>query len=75
MVLATEDQVVPPSVEISHLNTLPVCPVKVAVPLLVPEHTVALAPTAPPADTALAVIVATLEFAEEQAPLCTTALY
>jgi hypothetical protein len=49
--------VLPPFVENSHLITLPVCPVKLSVPLLVPEHTITLLLTDPPTDTGLTVIV------------------
>ena len=67
--------VLPPSVELSHLITLPVCPLSVSVPLLEPEQTVALEETEPPTETGLTVIVAAEELADEQTPLCTTAMY
>ena len=67
--------VLPPSVELSHLITLPVCPLSVNVPLLEPEQTVALDETVPPTETGLTVIVADEELAAVLTPLCTTALY
>ena len=73
--LAIVVQVEPPLVEYSHLITLPVLPVKLSVPLLVPEQTVALEFTVPPTETGFTVIVTELEFADVQTPLCTTALY
>ena len=58
----------PPLVELSHLIILPVCPLNVSVPLLLPGHTVVLPLTFPPAIW-VTVIVAAVEFAEEQGPL------
>ena len=52
-----------------HLITDPVCPVKVSVPLFVPEQTDALAPTDPPEGSAFTVMIAAEEFADVQAPL------
>jgi hypothetical protein len=54
-------QFVPPSTEYCHFKTFPVCPVKLTVPLLVPEQTVELLPTEPPIDNGLTVMVAALD--------------
>ncbi len=59
----------PPLMEDSHLTTEPVCPLKLSVPLLAPEQTVASDATEPPTETALTVIVAAAEFADAQVPL------
>jgi hypothetical protein len=69
VVFAIAVQLVPPLVEDSQRITLPVFPLKVNVPLLVPEHTVASAPTVPPTETGFTVIVAADEFAALQTPL------
>ncbi len=63
------------SVELSHLTMLPVCPASVKVPELVPEQTAALVVTVPPTVTGSMVRLAATEFAEEQVPDWTTALY
>ena len=55
--------------EDSHLITEPFCPLRLSVPLLAPEQTVALAATDPPTEAALMVMVAAEEFADTQAPL------
>lgn len=47
------DQLPPPSVDISHLITLPVWPVKLSVPLLLPEQTEVLPLTEPPTEPVL----------------------
>ena len=75
MVLEIVVHVVPPFVDDSHLITLPVLPVKLSVPVLVPEQTVAAEFTVPPTETGFTVMVAGVEFADVQTPLCTTALY
>jgi hypothetical protein len=69
VVLAIGVQLVPPLVEDSQRITLPVFPLKVNVPLLLPEHTAASALTVPPTETGSTVIVAADEFAELQIPL------
>ena len=61
MVLAIVVQLTPEFIDDSHLITLPVWPVKLSVPLLEPEHTVALVPTEPPTDKAFIVMVAALD--------------
>lgn len=55
-------QVVPPFVEYSHLITLPVSPDNVSVPLLLPEHTVALPLTEPPTETGSTVSITAVRF-------------
>jgi hypothetical protein len=55
VVFDIEFQFVPPSVEDSHPKTLPVCPLKVRVPLLIFEHRVMLLFTLPPTLSALIV--------------------
>ena len=65
----------PPSVVLCHLVTLPVCPLHVNVVLFVPEHTVAPPEMLPPTELAFTVIVAQELFADEHAPLVTTARY
>ena len=57
------------SKEDSHLTTDPVCPLKVNVVLLVPEHTVAAPATVPPTETGVIVIVAAALFAGAHTPL------
>ena len=47
----------PPFVEDSHLTTDPVSPVKLSVPLLAPEQTVASASTDPPFEAGFTFIV------------------
>ena len=54
-------QVVPPSIEYCHFKIFPFCPVKLTVPLLVPEQTVELLPTVPPTDDEITVIIAALD--------------
>jgi hypothetical protein len=58
-----------------HFVTEPVCPDRVRVVLLVPEHTVVLPARVPPTERGLTVTVASAEVAEEQTPLVTTARY
>ena len=67
--------VTPPSVDDSHLKTLPVCPLSVNVPLLEPAQAVVEPATEPPAEIGVTVIVTPEEFAEVHPPLCTTARY
>ena len=69
MVFAIGVQVAPALMEDSHLITEPVCPLNVSVPLLVPEQTVALDATDPPAGSAFTVMIATAEFADTHTPL------
>jgi hypothetical protein len=66
-------QFVPPSFEYSHLITRPVSPLNVRVPLLVPEHTVALLVTLPP--TVTAVILKAAEVREVTPEAETLTLY
>jgi hypothetical protein len=68
VVLAIGVQLAPPLVEDSQRIKLPVLPLNVSVPLLLPEHTVASAPTVPPTGTGFTVIVAADEFAILQTP-------
>ena len=76
VVLAMFVHEVPLLVENSQRVTDPVCPVSEIVPELAPEHTVSTGvDKAPPTDNGLMVIVASVELAEGQTPLCTTALY
>jgi hypothetical protein len=63
------------SVDDCHLVIVPVCPDNVRVVLLVPEQTVALPATVPPTEIGFTVIVASVEFVDEQTPLVTTAWY
>ena len=63
------------SSELSQLVMVPVFPASVKVPELDPEQTVASAVTVPPTETGSTVMVAAAEFAEEQTPDFTTALY
>src|SRR5665213_1156950 len=60
LIFAISTQVVP-STENCHFKTFPVCPVKLTVPLLVPEQTVELLPTLPPTDIGLTVIIAAFD--------------
>ena len=69
------DQLTPPLIEDSHLTILPVCPLRVNVPLLDPAQTDAAPATDPPTVTGLTVIVAVVVFAAGQVPLVTDALY
>ena len=62
VILAMEIQVVPPFVEDSHRETLPVDPVNVRTPVPVPQKE-ALLLTVPPTDPGVTVIVAAEEFA------------
>ena len=57
-----------------HFVTEPVCPDKVNVVEFVPVQTVADPATVPPTEAGDTVIVAVAEFADEHAPLVTTAL-
>ena len=61
--------VLPPSVENSHLITLPVLPERVRVPLLAPLHTVAVPEVVPPTDVGDTVTVAVEEYTLAQDPL------
>jgi len=62
VVLAIVVQLTPEFIDDSHLITLPVWPVRLSVPLFVPEQTVVLVPTEPPTDIPLfTVIVAALD--------------
>lgn len=74
-VFAILDQLTPPLIEDSHLTILPVCPLKVKVPLFEPAQTELAPATDPPAVTGLTVIVAAAEFAAGHVPLVTDALY
>ncbi len=74
-VFVIEVQVTPPSVEDSHRNTLPACPLRVRVPLLEPAHADALPETLPPTVGGATVIVPAEEFCDVQDPLFTTARY
>lgn len=64
-------QVLPPSVEYSHLTMPPVSPLKVNVPLFEPLQAVALPEIVPPAVAGLTVTVAVPEY-DSQPPDCTT---
>ena len=75
VILVMVAHVVPASVDDSQFITLPVWPLKVSVPLLLPEHTVALLLTEPPTETGFTVIVVEAELEILHTPLCTTALY
>jgi hypothetical protein len=75
VVLVIVVHVVPSFTEDSHLTTFPVCPLKVSVPLLFPEHTAVVPLTEPPTETGFTVMVAEDELEMLQTPLCTTALY
>ena len=60
--------------ELCHLVTVPVCPAKVSVPLVLPKHTFVPPVTLPPTEVGSTVTVTEMELATEQLPLCTTAL-
>ncbi len=75
MVLLISLNVAPPSVELCHFATVPVCPLNVRVPVFVPEHTVAAELTAPPTDTGFTVMATVGVVTDEHTPLCITALY
>jgi hypothetical protein len=60
--------------EDSHPVIVPVCPLRVSVPELLPEQTVAAVFTVPPTDTGVTVMVAEVALAEAQVPFCTIAL-
>ena len=62
-VLFTSVAVVHLSVDFCHLTTVPVCPERVSVVLLVPEHTVAEPAIVPPTETGSTVIWITFEAA------------
>ena len=62
----------PPFVELSHLEIVPVWPLNVIDPLFVPVHTDVLPAVVPPT-TCVTVIVAFDELADAQTPFCTTA--
>ena len=66
----TVDQL--PPVERNHFMLAPTCPLRVIVPLFVPEHTVVLPVVVPPTTD---VTVTLVEVAIAQAPSCTRALY
>jgi hypothetical protein len=72
---ATSVEVAQLSVEYCHFVTEPVCPERVIVVLLVPEHTVVPPATVPPTESGLTVTVASADVADEQTPLVTTARY
>ena len=77
VVLEISVHVLPPSVEVCHLTTLPVLPLNVTVPLFVAlQNVLVVVEVVPPTEGALTVIVVALEKASEQlTPLLTTALY
>ena len=77
VVLTTLTQVNPPSVEYSHLSTLPVSPANVnVVGPFEPLHTVALLVTVPPTLTRSTLITAMEEVSmAHTAPLRTSAIY
>ena len=54
--------------------TVPVLPVKVKAATVPPEHIVWSLPTVPPTEFGVTVTVVTVELADAQTPLCTTAL-
>ena len=61
-------------VDFCHFVIVPVLPLNVKVVLFVPVQTVAPPATVPPTDVGDTVTVAVAEFADEHAPLVTTAL-
>ena len=63
------------STELSHLTILPVFPAKVKVPELLPEQMAASLVTLPATVVGSMDKLAGVEFAEEQLPDLTTALY
>jgi hypothetical protein len=73
-VLDMSAHVLPPSVELCHLLTVPTFPERVRTPLVLPVQIVAPPVTVPPTDVGLTVTVVESELATTQAPLCTTAL-
>src|SRR5262245_449071 len=75
VVLVIGAHVLPPSVDCSHLTTLPVWPDKVRVPPFEPKHTAASPVTVPPTELAAMLMVAAEDAAGTQSPLCTTARY
>jgi hypothetical protein len=72
VVLLIVDQVLPLLTEDSHLIIFPELPVRFNVPLLLPEHTVALPLTVPPAVTGSTTNVAVFEVLLLQLPFTTT---
>ena len=61
-------QVAPLSVEDSHLNMLPICPVNVITPLmLLPAQKAIVPAVVPPADGASSVMITEAEFAKQGA--------
>ena len=71
--LDIELQVIPPSIEDSHLITFPVCPASVIVPAFTPEQTTAFEEVVPPTETGFTVMVAADEATVVQPPLRITA--
>ena len=67
--LVTSVAIVQLSVDFCHLTTVPVCPERVSVVLLLPEQTVAEPAIVPPAETGSTVTVASEELTVEQTPL------
>ena len=68
-------QEAPAFVDDSHLCMAPTRPDNVKVPVFEPLHTVVAPATVPPTDKGFTVNVAAAEFAVEQVPFFTTALY
>jgi hypothetical protein len=62
VVLAIACQLVPLSIDDSHLITAPICPVSVMLPLLLPLQTVVAPAVVPPIEGKASVIVTVLEF-------------
>jgi hypothetical protein len=75
VVLAMSTGVTQLSTDDCHFVTVPVCPDRVRVVLLVPEQTVALPATVPPTEAGSTVTVASAELAEEHTPDVITARY
>lgn len=73
-VLALSVQVENGLIDDCHFVIVPVCPVKVNIALVLPEHIVDPPVTVPPIEAALTFTVVTTEFATVQLPLCTTAI-
>jgi hypothetical protein len=73
VVLLMAVQLVKGETEDSHLVTVPVCPLRLSVPLVDPEQMVLPPLTDPPTDAEPMVTVVEAEFTDAQLPLFTTA--